>query len=162
MSNLGQGVLITLAGMGLVFLVLALLWLLMALLVRTDRRHAPVPTQLTQPAAQPAPVAAERAAVWPAAQTAPLPGADGAGAITGAMIVRSNATGHPASAGRSDCAELSPEMLAAVMGAVRMHRRVLRKQAAPAMRTHQPGTLPSRWVGVGRVSQNQSWHPRRR
>ena len=58
--------------------------------------------------------------------------------------------------------ELSPEMLAAIMVAVRMHRRIRRKQAAPAMRSHQPGTLPSRWVGAGRTSQNQSWHPRHR
>jgi hypothetical protein len=58
--------------------------------------------------------------------------------------------------------ELKPEMLAAVMVAVRMHRRIRRKQAAPAMRTHQPGTLPSRWIGSGRVAQTQNWHPRRR
>ncbi len=58
--------------------------------------------------------------------------------------------------------ELTPEMLAAVMVAVRMHRRIRRKQAAPAMRTHQPGTLPSRWIGSGRVAQTQTWHPRRR
>ena len=58
--------------------------------------------------------------------------------------------------------ELTPEMLAAVMVAVRMHRRIRRKQAAPAMRTHQPDTLPSRWIGSGRVAQTQTWHPRRR
>ncbi|HEY3342908.1 MAG TPA: hypothetical protein VGK81_12855, partial [Anaerolineae bacterium] len=61
---------------------------------------------------------------------------------------------------RGEAGELAPEMLAAVMVATRMHRRVRRKQAAPAMRTHQPGTLPSRWVGAGRTSQNQNWHPR--
>ena len=58
--------------------------------------------------------------------------------------------------------ELTPEMLAAVMVAVRMHRRIRRQQAAPAMRTHQPGTLPSRWIVTGRVAQTQTWHPRRR
>jgi glutaconyl-CoA/methylmalonyl-CoA decarboxylase subunit delta len=59
-------------------------------------------------------------------------------------------------------AELTPEMLAAVMVAVRMHRRIRRQQAAPAMRSHQPSTLHSRWIGAGRTSQNQSWQPRRR
>ena len=58
--------------------------------------------------------------------------------------------------------ELTPERLAAVMVAVRMHRRIRRQQAAPAMRTHQPGTLPSRWIVTGRVAQTQTWHPRRR
>ena len=50
-----------------------------------------------------------------------------------------------------------PALLAAVMIAVRAHIRVRRKQAAPAMRTHQPGTLPSRWVATGRTRQNRSW-----
>jgi hypothetical protein len=45
---------------------------------------------------------------------------------------------------------------------VGMHRDVLRKEAAPAMRQHQPGTLPSRWVGVGRTLQNNTWHRGRR
>jgi Na+-transporting methylmalonyl-CoA/oxaloacetate decarboxylase gamma subunit len=53
----------------------------------------------------------------------------------------------------------SPEVLAAIMIAVRAHIRVRRKQAAPAMRSHQPGTLPSRWVASGRTRQNRSWSP---
>jgi len=52
-----------------------------------------------------------------------------------------------------------PETLAAIMIAVRAHIRVRRKQAAPAMRSHQPGTLPSRWVASGRTRQNRSWAP---
>jgi Na+-transporting methylmalonyl-CoA/oxaloacetate decarboxylase gamma subunit len=126
MTNLQPLVLITLAGIGLVFLVLALLLLSMVLLKRTDRR---VPAQSAQPAVS----------------------------QQGALGEDSLVVADDPPAG-----ELSPEMLAAVMVAVRMHRRVRRKQAAPAMRTHQPGTLPSRWVGAGRVSQNQSWHPHRR
>jgi sodium pump decarboxylase gamma subunit len=123
-ANLEQGALLTLAGMGLVFAVLALLWGLMSLLLRADRRRN-----------------AKQAVTQQPAQTAQAR----------AVVVERGAAG-----------ELSPEMLAAVMVAVRMHRRVRRKQAAPAMRLHQPGTLPSRWVGAGRVSQNQSWHPRHR
>jgi sodium pump decarboxylase gamma subunit len=52
-----------------------------------------------------------------------------------------------------------PALLAAIMIAVRAHIRVRRKQAAPAMRRHQPGTLPSRWVASGRTRQNRSWAP---
>ena len=58
--------------------------------------------------------------------------------------------------------EPGPEVLAAIVIAVRAHVRVRRKQAAPAMRTHQPGTLPSRWVASGRTRQNRSWSPRGR
>jgi glutaconyl-CoA/methylmalonyl-CoA decarboxylase subunit delta len=51
----------------------------------------------------------------------------------------------------------SPELLAAIAVAVRTHRRTLRKQAAPIMRSHPPGTLNSRWVGAGRTRQNRTW-----
>jgi len=61
----------------------------------------------------------------------------------------------------SPAAETGPDpaLLAAIMIAVRAHIRVRRKQAAPAMRSHQPGTLPSRWVASGRTRQNRSWAP---
>ncbi|MEW5720371.1 MAG: OadG family protein [Chloroflexota bacterium] len=57
---------------------------------------------------------------------------------------------------------LDADALAAITIAVRAHRIVRRKQAAPAMRKHQPGTLPSRWVAVGRTRQTASWRPIRR
>ena len=61
----------------------------------------------------------------------------------------------------SAATETGPDLalLAAIMIAVRAHIRVRRKQAAPAMRSHQPGTLPSRWVASGRTRQNRSWAP---
>jgi len=55
-----------------------------------------------------------------------------------------------------------PELVAAIAAAIAAHVRVRRKQAAPAMRSHQPGTLPSRWVASGRTRQNHSWAPRGR
>jgi Na+-transporting methylmalonyl-CoA/oxaloacetate decarboxylase gamma subunit len=57
---------------------------------------------------------------------------------------------------------LDANVLAAITIAARAHRIVLRQQAAPAMRKHQPGTLPSRWVGIGRTRQTSSWRPIRR
>lgn len=121
-QNLALGIGLTLAGMGLVFALLALLWLTMTVLLRLDSRQSGEEERGGR---------GERVSVVPS----------------------------PTSA---STAELSPEMLAAVMVAVRMHRRIRRKQAAPAMRSHQPGTLPSRWIGAGRTSQNQNWHRGRR
>jgi Na+-transporting methylmalonyl-CoA/oxaloacetate decarboxylase gamma subunit len=105
LEKLAVGIELTFWGMGLVFLLLALLSGLIALLRRLERR-VPLPAAASGPAA-----------------------------------------------------DLAPELLAAVFLAVREHRRVRRKQAAPAMRSHQPGSLPSRWVGAGRTRQNRSWAP---
>jgi glutaconyl-CoA/methylmalonyl-CoA decarboxylase subunit delta len=123
-QNLALGVALTVAGMGLVFALLAVLWLLMTILLRLDSRGDKAKRRQGD-------AAQETVTVVPALSS-------------------------------PNASELSPEMLAAVMVAVRMHRRVRRKQAAPAMRSHQPGALPSRWIGAGRASQNQNWHPGRR
>jgi hypothetical protein len=99
--------------MGLVFLLLAGLWGLLALLLRLDRPEPPA----ADPEAPP---------------------------------------GDPAAL---------PAALAVAIGiAVRAHRAVLRKQAAPTMRSHRPGSIlfASRWVAAGRHLQTQSWHPRKR
>jgi sodium pump decarboxylase gamma subunit len=104
------GAALTVYGMGLVFLVLAVLWALISLLIRFDR---------TPPAE----------VVAAAAADAPAPGG------------------------------LDADVLAAIVIACRAHRMTQRKQAAPAMRMHEPGSLPSRWVGIGRTRQNRSWNP---
>jgi Na+-transporting methylmalonyl-CoA/oxaloacetate decarboxylase gamma subunit len=54
---------------------------------------------------------------------------------------------------------VEPDLLAAIVIACRAHRMARRQQAAPEMRAHEPGSLPSRWVGVGRTRQNRSWAP---
>jgi Na+-transporting methylmalonyl-CoA/oxaloacetate decarboxylase gamma subunit len=111
---------LTLYGMGLVFLLLAVLWGLIALLTRLDR-----------------PPAADAAGAEEAAGSSPA-------------AVPVAAAAAPA---------LDHQTLAAVVIACRAHRMTRRKQAAPEMRTHQPGSLPSRWVGTGRTRQNRSWAP---
>ena len=58
-------------------------------------------------------------------------------------------------------AGLSPELLAAISVAVLTHSAIRRGQAAPAMRSHPPGSLPSRWLAVGRGQQVESWQPRK-
>jgi len=101
------GLKLTIYGMGLVFFLLAVLWGLIALLIRFD-----------------VPAAA-------ASDERPVPIVD-------------------------------PALLAAIVIACRAHRMTRRQQAAPEMRAHEPGSLPSRWVGVGRTRQNRSWTPRGR
>jgi glutaconyl-CoA/methylmalonyl-CoA decarboxylase subunit delta len=59
-------------------------------------------------------------------------------------------------------AGLDADTVSAITIAVMTHRAVRRKQAAPAMRRHQPGTLPSRWVAIGRARQNAGWQSNRR
>lgn len=119
-ESFGVGLQLMIAGMGLVFLLLLLLWGLMAVLLRLDRA----------PAAEPALAADGPGAAAPRAAVAPE--------------------------------ELDPETVAAISVAVLLHRSIRRKQAAPAMRAHRPGSLPSRWLAAGRARQNQNWQPRRR
>ena len=110
------GLELTIYGMALVFLLLAVLWGIIALVTRLDR-----PPAVT--------VGGEQAG----GGTATVKAADGGG--------------------------LDTELVAAVVIACRAHRMSRRKQAAPEMRTHQPGSLPSRWVTTGRTRQNRSWAP---
>jgi len=117
-ERLMTGLNITVLGMGLVFVLLALLWALLTVMLRLDR----------QPAREP------RGAVAP---------------------------------GRPDArklVKLPPELLSAITVAVFTHQAMLRKQAAPAMRSHWPGSIlfASRWVAAGRHQQTQSWNPRGR
>ncbi len=114
MNLLDTGLQLTVYGMGIVFLLLAVMAGLITLLVKFD--HAPAAGE-PEPASAPAPT-------FPAG--------------------------------------LDADAIAAITIAVRAHRSVLRKQAAPTMRRHQPGTLPSRWVAVGRTRQTTSWRTHRR
>jgi len=120
MVGLWIGLELTVYGMGLVFLLLALLWGVIALITRIDRREAAASAVSDDVAAVPGGAAAVRAA---------------------------------------DGGALDPELIAAVVIACRAHRMSRRKQAAPEMRTHRPGSLPSRWVATGRTRQNRSWAP---
>lgn len=122
MQSVWKGLELTIYGMGLVFLILAVLAGLIALLIRLDR---------------------------PSKESDPAPTPD---AASGAGTGTSSVAAVPAFV-------LTPELTAAVVIACRAHRMSRRKQAAPEMRTHEPGSLPSRWVGSGRTRQNRSWAP---
>jgi glutaconyl-CoA/methylmalonyl-CoA decarboxylase subunit delta len=148
LSELQVGLQITVIGMGLVFALLAFLAVLIALLLRIDNpRRRSGEEEGTRGRGEEKTLRGRAGEVAASSEIASSP-----------HIPVSSAPRRP---GSRD-AELTPEMLAAVMVAVRMHRRIRRQQAAPAMRSHQPSTLHSRWIGAGRTSQNQSWQPRRR
>jgi Na+-transporting methylmalonyl-CoA/oxaloacetate decarboxylase gamma subunit len=117
-ERLTTGLNITVLGMGLVFVLLALLWALLTAMLRLDR----------QPSCEP----------------------DGGRAPSQPEVRRP--------------VRLAPELLSAITVAVFTHQAVLRKQAAPAMRSYRPGSIlfASRWIAAGRHQQTQSWNPRRR
>ena len=57
---------------------------------------------------------------------------------------------------------MAADLVAAITIAVMRHKMTLRGEAAPIMRTAQPGTQPSRWAAAGRVRQTNTWNPRGR
>lgn len=132
MENLAWGLEMTVVGMGVVFALLVLLMGVLVLMGRLDKQPAP-PPQLVERTPPPA-VEAD-----PTATTAE------------AVPVVDFLTD-----------DLTVDQAAAVALAVVTHLEVRRQQAAPETRTHAPASQihTSRWVSVGRGSQNQSWRRR--
>ncbi|HPF82484.1 OadG family protein [Nostocoides australiense] len=129
MRDIGFGLGMTAAGMGTVFAMLLLLMIIVSLMGRMDRQ----------------PSSAENA------------GRDGlAGEDLDAM---SGIDDAPDTAPRVLADGLTEDQIAAVSVAVLLHAEIRRQQAAPAMRTHQPGShiFASRWVANGRGLQTQPW-----
>ena len=58
--------------------------------------------------------------------------------------------------------EFAADLVAAIMIATMKHKQILRRQAAPYMRSYWPGSqlFASRWVAAGRARQNYTWQPR--
>ena len=132
MENLGWGLQMTVLGMGLVFALLGLLWGLLTLVLALDKEPKPVVSALAVN------VEAERIAAV-------------ADASVGAQVPeKPTVNGLPA------------DLVAAIMVATMQHKLTLRRQAAPFMRSHWPGSklFASRWVAAGRTRQNTTWQPR--
>ncbi|MGO4956615.1 OadG family transporter subunit [Luteococcus sp. Sow4_B9] len=140
MNNLMWGLEMTVVGMGVVFALLALLMGVLTLLGKLDRPAKPE--------------------LAPAAETAPAPLAAVADDASPAGDAPESVASQPAVQILSG--GLTVDQATAVALAVITHAEVRRQQAAPAMRTHAPGSQihTSRWVGVGRAAQNQSWKRR--
>ena len=71
---------------------------------------------------------------------------------------------QPDASGPAMAPDMDAELVAAILVATLTHRAVRRREAAPAMRSHWPGSLlhASRWVAAGRSRQNHSWQRRGR
>ncbi|WP_305074656.1 OadG family transporter subunit [Propionivibrio sp.] len=134
MDNIGWGLQMTVLGMGLVFALLALLWLLLTLVLKLDKEPE------VEVTAQEATVEAERiAAIADAAVGAQTPEPP-------------TVKGMPA------------DLVAAILVATHRHRQTMRRQAAPLVRSVWPGSqlFASRWLATGRARQNNNWQPRGR
>ena len=132
MENLGWGLQMTVLGMGLVFSLLALLWVLLTLVLKLDKEEEEeIPVSGLEATDE-----AERIAAQ----------ADDA---IGAQTPESH-TVHG----------MAADLVAAIMIAAMKHKMTLRGEAAPMMRTTWPGTQPSRWSAAGRVRQTNTWTPR--
>ncbi len=134
MDNIGWGLQMTVLGMGLVFALLALLWLLLTLVLKLDKEPE------VEVTAQEATVEAERiAAIADAAVGAQTPEPP-------------TVNGMPA------------DLVAAILVATHKHRQTMRRQAAPLVRSVWPGSrlFASRWLATGRARQNNNWQPRGR
>ena len=136
MEHLGWGLEMTVLGMGLVFALLALLWLLLTIVLKLDKEDEPE-EELSPQAAT---VEAERIAAI---------ADDAVGAQT---PERPTVNGMPA------------DLVAAILVATHKHRKSMRRQAAPLVRTVWPGSqlFASRWLATGRAQQNNNWQPRGR
>jgi len=126
----------TVLGMGLVFALLALLWLLLTIVLKLDKEDEPE----EEISPQEATVEAERiAAIADQAVGAQTP-------------ERPTVNGMPA------------DLVAAILVATHKHRKSMRRQAAPLVRTVWPGSqiFASRWLATGRARQTNNWQPRGR
>ena len=134
MENIGWGLQMTVLGMGLVFALLALLWLLLTLILKLDKEP------VVEVSAQEATVEAERVAAL----------ADNA--VGAQTPERATVNGMPA------------DLVAAILVAAHKHRKTMRREAAPLVRTYWPGSqiFASRWLATGRARQNNNWQPRGR
>jgi Na+-transporting methylmalonyl-CoA/oxaloacetate decarboxylase gamma subunit len=66
---------------------------------------------------------------------------------------------RPVPEGRGEGEQLPPEVLAAVAIAVATHAALVRREAAPTQRAHQPGSqlFASRWLAAGRTRQTRAY-----
>ncbi len=134
MENIGWGLQMTVLGMGLVFALLTLLWLLLTLILKLDKEP------VVELSAQKATIEAERVAAL----------ADNA--VGAQTPERATVNGMPA------------DLVAAILVATHKHRKTMRREAAPLVRTYWPGSqiFASRWLATGRARQNNNWQPRGR
>ncbi|MBI5068161.1 MAG: OadG family protein [Deltaproteobacteria bacterium] len=83
------------------------------------------------------------------------------GRLDAALVAREEAGGGAPGPAARDAGEeqLPPEALAAVAIAVATHAALVRREAAPSQRAHQPGSqlFASRWLAAGRTRQTRAY-----
>jgi Na+-transporting methylmalonyl-CoA/oxaloacetate decarboxylase gamma subunit len=153
--------------MGIVFGLLTVLWLLLTLVLRLERRGEDREAARTEIGASPA------VAASPAVGASPEQGASSnvaaSLAVAASQAVAASVVG-PGSVGPAAVrivgapADLEPALVAAIGVVILRHTETRRRQAAPAMRSYWPGSLlfASRWVASGRTRQSRSWTRRAR
>ncbi|MDR0576406.1 MAG: OadG family protein [Candidatus Accumulibacter sp.] len=132
-EHLGWGLEMTVLGMGLVFALLALLWLLLTIVLKLDKEE----DEPAEEAARESTAETERPATAAAGEPGePLP-------------ARATVNGMEA------------DLVAAILVAAHQHRQTLRRQAAPPVRAVWPGSrlFASRWLASGRARQINDWQP---
>jgi Na+-transporting methylmalonyl-CoA/oxaloacetate decarboxylase gamma subunit len=166
MSDLAWGLQMTALGMGLVFGLLALLWGLLSVVQRLDGR-ASAAGAAPEPAARQV-TAAQAVGAHDALDAEAPRAANPAPADVVAQAVNAAGSDGPAvpvtPAAPALVQGMDPELVAAILVATLRHRALLRREAAPAMRSYWPGSMlyVSRWVGAGRSRQNSTWQRRSR
>jgi Na+-transporting methylmalonyl-CoA/oxaloacetate decarboxylase gamma subunit len=149
MDDLVFGLQVTIVGMGIVFGLLTLLWLLLTLVLRLERRGQ----------------AGAAATTGEAAPTGGPPMGDAPGrGVLAAQPGEASPVDAPAVELVGAPVDLDPGLVAAIGVVILRHAETRRRQAAPAMRSYWPGSLlfASRWVAAGRARQARSWTRRGR
>ncbi|GHU06083.1 sodium pump decarboxylase subunit gamma [Betaproteobacteria bacterium] len=132
------GIKMTVLGMGLVFGMLALLWVLLTLVLKLDKEEEEPEEEVT---AQETAVEAEQTAA-----------------------IADNAGGAQTPARPTTINGLPADLVLAILIATHKHRQTMRRQAAPLVRAVWPGSqiFASRWLATGRAQQTNNWQPRGR
>lgn len=132
MENLAWGFQMTVLGMGLVFTLLALLWVLLTVVLMLDKEET---------------------------EEIPMSGLEATDEAEHIAAVADNAIGAQTPESHT-VHGMAADLVSAITIAVMKHKMNLRGEAAPMMRTMWPGTQPSRWAAAGRVRQTNTWTPR--
>ena len=141
MENLGWGFQMTVLGMGLVFALLALLWVLLTVVLMLDKEEeekAPEPEVAVdeEPEQESVPAAA-------VVGTPPPAGSEDIVAVIALAVAKHKAQGIPAS------------LAAAITIAAIEHRKAV-GHGGPVARSYWPGTQPIRWTAEARTRARQT------
>ena len=141
MENLSWGLQMTVLGMGLVFSLLALLWVLLTLVLKFDKEEEEeLPESDVEVAEDAAPVAVSANAEGMAG--------DLVAAIALAVI-------------RHKVQRIPADLAAAITVATIEHRNAVGPWRPQVARAFWPGTQPTRWTAAGRerARQTNNWNP---